>query len=88
MPWAPGNIFLSWLPTHGPLACVSTWAGSPFAGHGFATPLDDKHRADLGVDLAEVQRFIHGITIGTNAVVKGRGPHVPKVTFTNRFDRR
>ena len=28
----------------------------------------------LGVDLGEVQRFIHGITIGTNAVLEGRGP--------------
>ena len=24
IPWAPGNIFLSWLPTHGPLARVPT----------------------------------------------------------------
>ena len=33
--------------------------------------------ADLGVDLAEVQRFIHGITIGINAVLEGRGAAGP-----------
>ena len=34
----------------------------------------------LGVDLAEVQRFIHGITIGTNAVLEGRGAEVWMLT--------
>ena len=34
----------------------------------------------LGVDLGEVQRFIHGITIGTNAVLEGRGAEVWMLT--------
>ena len=34
----------------------------------------------LGVDLAQVQRFIHGITIGTNAVLEGRGAEVWMLT--------
>ena len=34
----------------------------------------------LGVDLAEVRRFIHGITIGTNAVLEGRGAEVWMLT--------
>ena len=34
----------------------------------------------LGVDLGEVQRFIHGITIGTNAVLEGQGAEVWMLT--------
>ena len=34
----------------------------------------------LGVDLGKVQRFIHGITIGTNAVLEGRGAEVWMLT--------
>ena len=34
----------------------------------------------LRVDLGEVQRFIHGITIGTNAVLEGRGAEVWMLT--------
>ena len=34
----------------------------------------------LGVDLGEVRRFIHGITIGTNAVLEGRGAEVWMLT--------
>ena len=34
----------------------------------------------LGVDLGEVQRFIHGITIGTNSVLEGRGAEVWMLT--------
>ena len=34
----------------------------------------------LGVDFGEVQRFIHGITIGTNAVLEGRGAEVWMLT--------
>ena len=34
----------------------------------------------LDVDLGEVQRFIHGITIGTNAVLEGRGAEVWMLT--------
>ena len=34
----------------------------------------------LGVDLAQVQRFIHGVTIGTNAVLEGRGAEVWMLT--------
>ena len=34
----------------------------------------------LGVDLGEVERFIHGITIGTNAVLEGRGAEVWMLT--------
>ena len=34
----------------------------------------------LGVDLEEVQHFIHGITIGTNAVLEGRGAEVWMLT--------
>ena len=34
----------------------------------------------LGVELAEVERFIHGITIGTNAVLEGRGADVWMLT--------
>ena len=34
----------------------------------------------LGVGLGEVQRFIHGITIGTNAVLEGRGAEVWMLT--------
>ena len=34
----------------------------------------------LGVDLGEVQRFIHGITIGTNSILEGRGAEVWMLT--------
>lgn len=34
----------------------------------------------LGVDLGRVERFIHGITIGTNAVLEGRGAEVWMLT--------
>ena len=34
----------------------------------------------LGVDLGEVRRFIHGVTIGTNAVLEGRGAEVWMLT--------
>ena len=34
----------------------------------------------LGVDLGKVQRFIHGITIGTNSVLEGRGAEVWMLT--------
>ena len=34
----------------------------------------------LDVDLGEVRRFIHGITIGTNAVLEGRGAEVWMLT--------
>ena len=34
----------------------------------------------LGVHLGEVRRFIHGITIGTNAVLEGRGAEVWMLT--------
>ena len=34
----------------------------------------------LGVDFGEVQRFIHGITIGTNAVLEGQGAEVWMLT--------
>ena len=34
----------------------------------------------LGVDLGRVRRFIHGITIGTNAVLEGRGAEVWMLT--------
>ena len=34
----------------------------------------------LGVGLGEVRRFIHGITIGTNAVLEGRGAEVWMLT--------
>ena len=40
----------------------------------------------LGVDLGEVQRFIHGITIGTNAVLEGRGAEVWMLTTTGFRD--
>ena len=34
----------------------------------------------LGVDFGEVERFIHGITIGTNAILEGRGAEVWMLT--------
>ena len=34
----------------------------------------------LGVDFGDVQRFIHGITIGTNAILEGRGAEVWMLT--------
>ena len=40
----------------------------------------------LGVDLAEVRRFIHGVTIGTNAVLEGRGAEVWMLTTTGFRD--
>ena len=40
----------------------------------------------LGVDLGEVRRFIHGITIGTNAVLEGRGAEVWMLTTTGFRD--
>ena len=40
----------------------------------------------LGVDLGEVRRFIHGVTIGTNAVLEGRGAEVWMLTTTGFRD--
>ena len=40
----------------------------------------------LRVDLGEVRRFIHGITIGTNAVLEGRGAEVWMLTTSGFRD--
>ena len=40
----------------------------------------------LDVDLGEVQRFIHGVTIGTNAVLEGQGAEVWMLTTTGFRD--
>ena len=40
----------------------------------------------LGVDLGEVRRFIHGVTIGTNSVLEGRGAEVWMLTTTGFRD--
>ena len=40
----------------------------------------------LRVDLGDVQRFIHGVTIGTNAVLEGRGAEVWMLTTTGFRD--
>ena len=40
----------------------------------------------LGVDFGDVLRFIHGVTIGTNAVLEGRGAEVWMLTTTGFRD--
>ena len=34
----------------------------------------------LGADMAEVERFVHGVTIGTNAILEGKGAEVWMLT--------